>query len=181
MVTVDTVAVRPGEKLPVDGEVIDGIPVVDESMLTGESLPVEKTAAHRCTGGTVNTTGSFRYIATKGRPGDWLAQIIRMVEELKVQGRLYNGWWTLSPSYFVPVVIAVAAVVWATWFFLWAGARAGDSDSQHCGGAGNCLPLRNGLATPTAIMVAWARLRSRAFLSAMQRRWNAAARYRPLS
>ena len=116
VVTGDTVAVRPGEKLPVDGEVIDGMSVVDESMLTGESLPVEKTVGVAVYGGTVNTTGSFRYIATKVGQGTVLARIIRMVEEAQGSRAPIQRLVDVVASYFVPIVIAVAAVVWATWF-----------------------------------------------------------------
>ncbi len=153
VVTGDTVAVRPGEKLPVDGEVIDGIPVVDESMLTGESLPVEKTAGAPVYGGTVNTTGSFRYIATKVGQGTVLAQIIRMVEEAQGSRAPIQRLVDVVASYFVPVVIAVAAVVWATWFFFGPEPALAIAILNTVAVLVIACPCAMGLATPTAIMV----------------------------
>ena len=153
VVTGDTLAVRPGEKLPVDGEVIDGMPVVDESMLTGESLPVEKAVGAPVYGGTVNTTGSFRYIATKVGQGTVLAQIIRMVEEAQGSRAPIQRLVDVVASYFVPIVIVVAAVVWATWFFFGPEPALAIAILNTVAVLVIACPCAMGLATPTAIMV----------------------------
>ena len=153
VMTGDTLAVRPGEKLPVDGEVIDGMPVVDESMLTGESLPVEKAVGAPVYGGTVNTTGSFRYIATKVGQGTVLAQIIRMVEEAQGSRAPIQRLVDVVASYFVPIVIVVAAVVWATWFFFGPEPALAIAILNTVAVLVIACPCAMGLATPTAIMV----------------------------
>ena len=153
VMTGDTVAVRPGEKLPVDGEVIDGMPVLDESVLTGESLPVEKAVGAPVYGGTVNTTGSFRYIATKVGQGTVLAQIIRMVEEAQGSRAPIQRLVDVVASYFVPIVIVVAAVVWVTWFFFGPEPALAIAILNTVAVLVIACPCAMGLATPTAIMV----------------------------
>ena len=162
--TGDTVAVRPGEKLPVDGEIIDGMSVVDESMLTGESLPVEKTVGATVYGGTVNTTGSFRYIATKVGQGTVLARIIRMVEEAQGSRAPIQRLVDVVASYFVPIVIAVAAVVWATWFFFGPEPALAIAILNTVAVLVIACPCAMGLATPTAIMVGMGKAAERGIL-----------------
>ena len=164
VVTGDTVAVRPGEKLPVDGEVIDGMSVVDESMLTGESLPVEKAVGATVYGGTVNTTGSFRYIATKVGQGTVLARIIRMVEEAQGSRAPIQRLVDVVASYFVPIVIAVAAVVWATWFFFGPEPALAIAILNTVAVLVIACPCAMGLATPTAIMVGMGKAAERGIL-----------------
>ena len=164
VVTGDTVVVRPGEKLPVDGEIIEGMSVVDESMLTGESLPVEKATGAPVYGGTVNTTGSFRYIATKVGQGTVLARIIRMVEEAQGSRAPIQRLVDVVASYFVPVVIVVAAVVWATWFFFGPEPALAIAILNTVAVLVIACPCAMGLATPTAIMVGMGKAAERGIL-----------------
>ena len=164
VVTGDTVAIRPGEKLPVDGEVIDGISVVDESMLTGESLPVEKAVGTPVYGGTVNTTGSFRYIATKVGEGTVLARIIRMVEDAQGSRAPIQRLVDIVASYFVPIVIVVAAIVWATWFFFGPEPALAIAILNTVAVLVIACPCAMGLATPTAIMVGMGKAAERGIL-----------------
>ena len=149
----DVVRVRPGEKVAVDGEVVDGLSWVDESMLTGESNPVEKSPGSQAYGATVNTTGSFTYRATKVGKDTVLSQIIRLVEEAQGSKAPIQRLADLIASYFVPIVIGVAAAVFAVWYvlgpaptYLYAMLTAVAVLIIAC-------PCAMGLATPTAIMV----------------------------
>ena len=110
--------VRPGEKLPVDGEVLEGTSAVDESMVTGEPIPVSKAAGDTVIGATINQTGSFRYRATKVGADTMLAQIIKLVREAQGSKAPIQRLVDKVSSYFVPAVIAIAIwtfVVWAIW------------------------------------------------------------------
>ncbi len=112
----DVVVVRPGEKLPVDGEVVEGRSLVDESMVTGEPIPVTKTPGDTVIGATINQTGSFKYVATKIGADTMLAQIIKLVRQAQGSKAPIQRLADNVSSYFVPAVIAVAiwtAVVWA--------------------------------------------------------------------
>ncbi len=164
VVTGDTLAVRPGEKLPVDGEIIDGMSVVDESMLTGESIPVEKAVGATVYGGTVNTTGSFRYVATKVGQGTVLARIIRMVEEAQGSRAPIQRLVDVVASYFVPIVIVVAAIVWATWFFFGPEPALAIAILNTVAVLVIACPCAMGLATPTAIMVGMGKAAERGIL-----------------
>ncbi len=88
----DVVIVRPGERVPVDGEVLSGASAVDESMLTGESIPVEKGPGDRVIGGTINRTGAFRYRATTLGADSVLSRIVRLLRESRARGRRSSGW-----------------------------------------------------------------------------------------
>lgn len=149
----DIVRIRPGEKIPVDGTVMDGNSYVDESMITGEPLPVKKTVGSEVVGGTINKTGSFTFRATKIGGDTLLAQIIRMVEaaqgsKLPIQALVdkVTGW-------FVPAVIAAAAVT----FFAWLALGPDHALTYALVNAVAVLiiacPCAMGLATPTSIMV----------------------------
>jgi Cu+-exporting ATPase len=153
VVMADLVIVRPGEKVAVDGEVVDGLSWVDESMLTGESAPVEKSPGTQVYGATVNTTGSFTFRATKVGKDTVLSQIIRLVEEAQGSKAPIQRLADLIASYFVPTVIGVAAAVFAIWYvlgpaptYLYAMLTAVAVLIIAC-------PCAMGLATPTAIMV----------------------------
>ena len=153
VVVGDVVVVRPGEKLPVDGKVVQGMSWVDESMLTGESMPVEKETGARVFGATINTTGSFRYRATKIGKDTALAQIVRLVEEAQGSKAPIQRLADVIASYFVPTVIGIAVLVFAVWLI------AGPSPS-HVYAMLTAVavliiacPCALGLATPTAIMV----------------------------
>ena len=149
----DTVVIRPGEKMPVDGEVIDGASAVDESMLTGESLPVEKGIGSQVYGGTVNKTGAFRFKATKLGRDTVLSQIIRMVEEAQGSKAPVQRLVDVVASYFVPIVIGLAAATWAVWFFLGPTPALAIAILNTVAVLVIACPCALGLATPTAIMV----------------------------
>lgn len=148
----DIVLVRPGEKIPVDGVIISGRSSVDESMITGESLPVEKGEDDTVTGATVNRTGSFQFRATRVGKETALAQIIRLVQEAQGSRAPVQRLVDRVSSIFVPVVIGIAAVTFLTWLFI-----GGASFTQAMIFAVAVLviacPCALGLATPTAIMV----------------------------
>jgi Cu+-exporting ATPase len=149
----DLVRVRPGEKVPVDGIVIEGRSTVDESMLTGESIPVEKNVGDTVIGATMNTTGSFIFRATKVGSDTTLAQIVRLVEQAQGSKAPIQRLADAFVSYFVPVVLVVAAIVFAVWY-LW-----GPYPSFTLALVATvsvliiACPCAMGLATPTAIMV----------------------------
>ena len=153
VVVADRVLVRPGEKIAVDGEVVDGLSWVDESMLTGESVAVEKSKGARVFGATLNATGSLTFRATGVGKDTVLSQIVRLVEEAQGSKAPIQRLADLIASYFVPVVIAVAAGVFAVWYvfgpepsYVYAMLTAVAVLIIAC-------PCAMGLATPTAIMV----------------------------
>jgi Cu+-exporting ATPase len=118
VVAGDVVQVRPGEKVPVDGEIITGASTLDESMVTGESIPVEKTAGDEVIGATINQTGAFRMRATKVGRDTMLAQIIRLVEQAQASKAPIQRLVDLVASYFVPAVIFIAIATFVIWFNL---------------------------------------------------------------
>jgi Cu+-exporting ATPase len=148
----DLLRVRPGEKVPVDGEVTDGTSTIDESMVTGESLPVTKTAGDQVIGATVNTTGAFTMRATKVGAETALAQIIRLVQEASSSKAPIQRLADLVASYFVPGVIFLAILTFVVWFV------AGPALTLAVVAAVSVLiiacPCALGLATPLSIMVA---------------------------
>lgn len=154
----DIVVVRPGEKIPVDGVVVAGQSTVDESMLTGESLPVAKTVGDVVVGGSLNKTGSFRFRATAVGKQTALAQIVRLVQEAQASRAPIQDLADKVSSVFVPAVIALALAV-GTYWYLWGAATY----YHHENPLGVALifmatvlliscPCALGLATPTAIM-----------------------------
>src|SRR3989339_579780 len=114
----DIVIVKPGEKIPVDGIVIDGHSSVDESMLTGESIPVEKTKGDKVIGATINKTGSFKFKATKVGKDTVLAHIIRMVEEAQGSKAPIQKLADLISAYFVPIVAVIGVIAFLAWYSL---------------------------------------------------------------
>jgi P-type Cu+ transporter len=114
----DLVLVHPGEKIPVDGVVVDGRSSVDESMLTGESMPVEKTPGEQVIGGTINKLGLLKFEATKIGKETVLAQIIKLVEEAQTSKAPIQNLADKISAVFVPVVIGIAAVTFLVWYFL---------------------------------------------------------------
>ncbi len=150
VVVGDIVVIKPGAKIPVDGYVKDGFSSVDESAVTGESIPVEKTVNSRVIAGTVNKTGSFTLKATKVGRDTVLAQIIRMVEEAQGSKAPIQELADKISFYFVPVVILIAIVSFASWYF--AGSAAFGFTTFIAVLIIAC-PCALGLATPTAIMV----------------------------
>jgi Cu+-exporting ATPase len=148
----DLVRVRPGEKVPVDGIVVEGTSSVDESMLTGESLPVTKADGDQVIGATINKTGSFVFRATKVGKDTTLAQIVRLVEQAQGSKAPMQRMADTISSYFVPIVLVLAAATFGAWWLLF-----GESLSFAVTVAIAVLiiacPCALGLATPTAIMV----------------------------
>ena len=149
----DLVEVRPGEKLAVDGEVVGGSSWVDESMLTGESVPVEKTPGTLVYGATVNTTGSFRFRATKVGHETVLAQIVRLVEEAQGSRAPIQRLVDVIAGYFVPAVIGLAAGVFVLWFAVGPEPSYAYAVLTAVAVLIIACPCALGLATPTAIMV----------------------------
>jgi Cu+-exporting ATPase len=114
----DIVIVRPGEKVPVDGEITDGRSTLDESMVTGESLPVTKGEGDTVIGATINQTGAFRFRATKVGKDTMLAQIITLVNQAQASKAPIQRLADVVSSYFVPVVMFIAIATFVLWFNL---------------------------------------------------------------
>src|SRR3989344_9558869 len=148
----DIVVVRPGEKIPVDGTVLKGLSSVDESMLTGESIPVEKKEGDRVFGATMNGHGSIEFKAEKVGSETALAQIIRFVEEAQGSKAPIQAFADWISSWFVPAVIGIAILTFAIWMFLGAGLTF--SLLAFVSVIVIACPCAMGLATPTSIMVA---------------------------
>ncbi len=148
----DIVLVRPGEKIPVDGMVLKGSSSVDESMLTGESLPVEKHEGDRVIGATVNKTGSFEFRATGVGSETILAHIIRLVEEAQGSRAPIQAFADRVSSWFVPTVIGIAVITFLVWFLILQSPLSFALMAFTAVIVIAC-PCALGLATPTAIMV----------------------------
>ncbi|MGA7670785.1 MAG: heavy metal translocating P-type ATPase [Nitrolancea sp.] len=147
----DTVVVRPGEKVPVDGRVLSGASSLDESMLTGESLPVEKNIGDEVIGGTLNTSGSFTFRATKVGRDTALAQIVRLVQQAQGSKAPIQGLADRVAGVFVQVVMVLALITFAGWML-----TSGNSSHALLATVAVLViacPCAMGLATPTAIMV----------------------------
>jgi len=149
----DAVVVRPGEKIPVDGVVISGHSAVDESMLTGESIPVEKHEGDEVIGATLNKTGSFRFRTTRVGRDTALAQIIRLVEEAQGSKAPIQRLVDRIAAYFVPAVIVIAVVTGAVWLLFGPEPRLTYALLAFVSVLIIACPCAMGLATPTAIMV----------------------------
>jgi Cu+-exporting ATPase len=153
----DVVVVRPGERIPVDGEVVSGESAVDESMLTGEWMPVAKESGDRVTGGTVNRTGSFRYRATTLGADSVLARIIRVMREAQASRAPIQALADRVSAVFVPAVLLIALLT----FIIWIAAAGTESLGHAISAAVTVLiiacPCAMGLAVPTAVMVATGR------------------------
>src|SRR5215203_4391757 len=149
----DVVAVRPGEKVPVDGRVLAGESAVDESMITGESIPVTKREGDEVIGATMNTSGSFRFEATKVGKDTALSQIMRMVEEAQGSKAPIQRLADRISGVFVPAVIGVAAATFATWFVLGPAPSFTFALLNMVAVLIIACPCALGLATPTSIMV----------------------------
>jgi Cu+-exporting ATPase len=148
----DEVVVRPGERIPVDGTVLSGSTSVDESVITGEPLPVQRAEGDRVTGGTVNKEGSIRFRAEAVGEDTMLAHIIRLVEEAQGSKAPVQGLVDRIASIFVPVVIAIAIVTFIAWF-VFSGAPFTVSLIHFIAVLIIACPCALGLATPTAIIV----------------------------
>ncbi|MEO8336160.1 MAG: heavy metal translocating P-type ATPase [bacterium] len=154
----DVVLVRPGERIPVDGEILAGESAVDESMLTGESLPVAKHAGDRVIGGTINRTGAFRYRATTLGGDSVLAQIVKLIRDAQGTRAPVQRLADRISGIFVPVVVSIAIATFVVWFV--AGDVAGvTAPAVHAFANAVAVliiacPCAMGLAVPTAVMVA---------------------------
>ncbi|MEG4027183.1 MULTISPECIES: heavy metal translocating P-type ATPase [unclassified Microcoleus] len=147
----DVVQVRPGEQIPVDGEVIEGYSTVDEAMVTGESLPVKKQLGDEVIGATINKTGSFKFRATRVGKDTFLAQIVKMVQDAQGSKAPIQKLADQVTGWFVPVVIAVALATFIIWFN-----TTGNFTLATVTMVGVLIiacPCALGLATPTAVMV----------------------------
>jgi P-type Cu+ transporter len=151
----DLIVVRPGEKLPVDGEIADGSSFVDESMLTGEPAPVEKRAGDTVVGGTINTSGSFRYRATALGSESVLARIVALMRQAQASRAPIERLADRISQVFVPSVLALAALTFAGWML--AGRSAMEAAVAAVAVLIIACPCAMGLAVPTAVMVATGR------------------------
>ncbi|HJP84810.1 MAG TPA: heavy metal translocating P-type ATPase [Gemmatimonadaceae bacterium] len=153
----DVVLVRPGERLPVDGKIIDGTSEVDESMLTGEPLPVAKSANDAVVGGTLNTTGSFRYVATGVGADSVLARIAKLMRDAQLSRAPVQKLADRVSAVFVPTVLAISFATFVVWMIV-----GGVTGLPHAIVAAVSVliiacPCAMGLAVPTAVMVATGR------------------------
>ena len=151
VVVGDIVVVRPGEKIPVDGEVMAGSSTVDESMVTGEPIPVEKQTGDEVVGATLNTTGSFQFRATRVGKDTLLAQIVKLVRDAQAAKAPIQKLADRITEWFVPVVIAIALITFLVWFNV-----TGNLTLAMVTTVGVLIiacPCALGLATPTSIMV----------------------------
>jgi len=149
----DLILVRPGERVPVDGIVRQGYSTIDESMITGESIPVEKKVGDEVIGASINKTGSFQFEATKVGKDTTLAQIIRLVEEAQGSKAPIQRLADIIASYFVPIVIGIAIITFIIWYFLGPAPALTYAFLNFVAVLIIACPCALGLATPTAIMV----------------------------
>lgn len=148
----DIIIVRPGEKIPVDGKITKGSSAIDESMITGESLPVEKSIGDMVIGSTVNKIGSFEFEATRIGSETALAQIIRLIEDAQGSKAPIQGFADRISAVFVPTVIGLAIMTFVVWFFF-LGASLSFALMAFTAVIVIACPCALGLATPTSLMV----------------------------
>ena len=147
----DIVIVKPGEKIAVDGRIVEGATSVDESMLTGESLPVSKKVGDKVVGGSINKNGSIRFEATEIGKNTVLSQIIKLVEEAQGSKAQISRMADIVAAYFVPIVIGIAIITGIAWFL--SGSGLVTALSFFIAVLVIACPCALGLATPTSIMV----------------------------
>ena len=150
----DKLRVRPGEHVPVDGVIVEGASAIDESMLTGESMPAEKSKGDTVTGGTLNTSGSFVMDAERVGNETMLAQIVKLVSEAQRSRAPMQHLADRVASYFVPAVIATAALTFLAWAFLGPQPKFAHALVAAISVLIIACPCALGLATPMSIMVA---------------------------
>ena len=153
----DVVRVRPGEKVPVDGRIVEGSSAIDQSMLTGEAIPVAKGSGDEVIGGTLNTTGSFLFRATRVGRDTVLAQIVRLVEQAQGSKAPIQRLADSVTAWFVPLVLAIAAFTFVVWMAVGPEPRLTYALVATISVLIIACPCAMGLATPTAIMVATGR------------------------
>src|SRR5680860_101736 len=149
----DIGVVRPGERVPVDGGIISGASTLDESMVTGESIPVEKSAGDEVIGATINQTGAFRMRATKVGADSMLAQIVRLVQDAQASKALIQRLADLVASYFVPAVMFIAITTFVLWFVFGPAPALIFALGTSVTVMIIACPCALGLATPLSIMV----------------------------
>jgi len=149
----DLVMVRPGERVPVDGIIREGYSSIDESMITGESIPVEKKVGDEIIGASINKTGSFKFEATRVGKDTTLAQIIRLVEEAQGSKAPIQRLADVIASYFVPIVIGIATITFIIWYFAGPSPALTYAILNFVAVLIIACPCAMGLATPTAIIV----------------------------
>lgn len=149
----DILLVRPGEKVPVDGIITEGTSTLDESMLTGESIPVDKKAGDEVVGATINKFGAFQFRATKIGKDTVLAQIVRIVEEAQGSKAPIQRFADIVSGYFVPAVVSLAVLTFAGWYFLFDPGNFSRALVNFTAVMVIACPCALGLATPTSIMV----------------------------
>lgn len=149
----DQIVVRPGEKIPVDGIVVSGMSTIDESMLTGESLPVDKTIGDEVVGATINKYGTFRFEATKVGKDTMLAQIIKIVETAQGSKAPIQRVADVISGYFVPAVLLIASGTFLAWYFHFDPGNLSRAVIHFTAVLVIACPCALGLATPTSIMV----------------------------
>jgi Cu+-exporting ATPase len=149
----DVILIRPGERLPVDGEIVAGASAVDESMLTGESLPVEKKTGDAVIGGTINRTGAFRYRATNLGADSVLAQIVRLMRDAQGSRAPIQRLADRISGIFVPVVLSIAVLTFVVWFVAAGSAPLIPAFAAAVAVLIIACPCAMGLAVPTAVMV----------------------------
>lgn len=152
VVVGDVLVVRPGERVPVDGRVVDGRSTLDESMLTGESMPVEKGPGDEVIGATINKTGSFRFEARRVGADTALAQVVRLVRQAQASKAPIQALADRISAVFVPVVVVIAVGTFLVWW-LWVGAGVTPALIRMVAVLVIACPCALGLATPTAVMV----------------------------
>jgi Cu+-exporting ATPase len=150
----ETIVVRPGERIPVDGEVVSGESAVDESMLTGESLPLAKRAGDAVIGGTINRAGAFRYRATTLGADSVLARIVKLMRDAQGSRAPIQKLADRISAIFVPTVILIAVVTFAAWYTAADTAPLGRAFAAAVAVLIIACPCAMGLAVPTAVMVA---------------------------
>ena len=176
IVSGDTILLRPGERIPADGTILEGSCLVDESLLTGESEPVEKRPGASITGGTLDREGKVRYTATSVGEDSTLQQMAAFVRRAQSEKAPVQRFADRIASIFVPSVIALAALIFALWFFLLAPGDWGKAISTVCGVLVIACPCALGLATPAALMTASGRAAELGILfkgaSAIEKAWS---------
>lgn len=153
VVTEDVLRVRPGEKIPVDGEIIEGDSSIDESMVTGESIPVEKKTGDKIIGATINKSGSFLFRAEKVGKDTLLSQIVEMVKSAQGSRAPIQRMADVISSYFVPIVIILSVITFVIWFDFGPSPAFIFALLNFIAVLIIACPCALGLATPTAIMV----------------------------
>lgn len=176
IVSGDTILLRPGERIPADGKILEGNCLVDESLLTGESVPVQKNPGDSITGGTLDREGKVTYTATSVGEASTLQQMAAFVRRAQSEKAPVQRFADRIATIFVPSVVALAVLIFALWFFLLAPGDWGKAVSTVCGVLVIACPCALGLATPAALMTASGRAAELGILfkgaSAIEKAWS---------